>query len=96
MSFNSIGQIKVNPENKGKIFFIWGYNWGYYSKSDIHFSGNNFDFDLANVKASDRQTQFAWEDYFAIESLTTPQTNLRLGYYINDNLNIAVGVDHMK
>jgi hypothetical protein len=96
ISFAATGQTKTNPENKGKLFFIWGYNWGYYSKSDIHFSGNGYDFELFDVKATDHQTPFAWEDYFAIESLTIPQTNLRIGYYINDNWNIAFGVDHMK
>jgi hypothetical protein len=28
--------------------------------------------------------------------MTIPQTNLRLGYFINDHYSIAIGVDHMK
>lgn len=94
--FASVGQAKINTDNKGKLYLIWGYNWGYYTKSDIHFSGNNYDFELLDVIAADKQTPFTWEDYFGEANLTIPQTNLRIGYYINDNLNIAVGVDHMK
>ncbi|RLD19237.1 MAG: hypothetical protein DRI71_12115 [Bacteroidetes bacterium] len=96
ISFAASGQANINPENKGKLYVLWGWNWGYYSKSDIHFTGTNYDFELKDVKAQDRQTPFSFEDYFGITSITIPQTNFRIGYYINDNLNIAVGVDHMK
>ena len=96
ISFVAVGQAKINTDNKGKLYLIWGYNWGYYTKSDIHFTGNNYDFELLNVKAADKPTPFTWENYFGDANLTIPQTNLRIGYYITDNINIAVGVDHMK
>ncbi len=32
--------------NKGKIYAFWGWNRGWYSKSDIHFTGENYDFKL--------------------------------------------------
>jgi len=28
--------------------------------------------------------------------MTIPQTNLRIGYFINDHYNISIGLDHMK
>jgi hypothetical protein len=28
--------------------------------------------------------------------MTIPQTNFRIGYFINDHYSIALGVDHMK
>ena len=36
-----VGQedIIITKTNKGKIFFYWGWNRGYFSNSDIHFSG---------------------------------------------------------
>ena len=96
ISFVALGQTKISTDNKGKLYLIWGYNWGYYTKSDIHFTGNNYDFELLDVKATDRPTPFTWENYFGNANFTIPQTNLRIGYYISDNLNIAIGVDHMK
>jgi hypothetical protein len=81
---------------KGEFFLTWGYNWSWYSNSDIKFEGENYNFELKNVKASDRQTPFTFENYFNITSISTPQFNLRLGYYFNDNYSVSLGVDHMK
>jgi hypothetical protein len=86
----------IRPANKGKLYILWGWNWGYYSKSDIHFTGDNYDFVLEDVKAEDRQTQFSWDTYFNPLSITIPQTNFRVGYYVSDNWNLSFGVDHMK
>ena len=63
--------------NKSKLFFHWGYNRAWYTKSDIHFHGEGFDFTLINATGKDRQTPFNWVDYFAIQNLTIPQTNLK-------------------
>ena len=86
----------IGPANKGKLYILWGWNWGYYSKSDIHFTGTDYDFVLEDVKAEDRQSPFSWDTYFSPVSITIPQTNFRVGYYVNDNWNISFGVDHMK
>lgn len=86
----------IGPANKGKLYILWGWNWGYYSKSDIHFKGNNYDFVLEDVKAEDRQSSFSWDTYFNPATITIPQTNFRVGYYVSDNWNISFGVDHMK
>ena len=82
--------------NKGKIYVFWGWNRGWYSNSDIHFTGNNYDFTLNDVKAQDRQSDFGLDPYFNPSRITIPQTNLRIGYFINNTLDISVGVDHMK
>lgn len=82
--------------NKGKFFVYWGWNWASYSDSDIHFKGNNYDFTLQNVKATDRQTKFSFRDYFHPGRVTIPQTNLRIGYFFKENYTISIGVDHMK
>ncbi len=90
----------VNPErytahNKGKIYVFWGGNRGYFSESDIHFWGKDYDFTLYNVEAHDKPK--GWHvDYVSPGRMTIPQTNFRLGYFINDHYNISVGVDHMK
>lgn len=93
-------QDKVNPakytaHNKGKMFIYWGGNRESFSKSDIHFKGPDYDFTLYDVQASDKPK--GWSiDYVNPARMTIPQTNLRIGYFINDHYNIAIGVDHMK
>ncbi|MCO6500594.1 MAG: hypothetical protein J5I47_09485 [Vicingus serpentipes] len=87
---------KEKPSNKGRIYVFWGWNRGWYTNSDIHFTGNNYDFELTNVKAYDRQSSFGIDPYLNPNRITIPQTNLRIGYFINDKYDISIGVDHMK
>jgi len=61
---NTIGysQEETNPtessftynKNKGKAYFYWGGNRSKYSKSDIQFEGENYNFTLHNVHAEDK------------------------------------------
>ncbi len=83
-------------DNKGKWFIFWGWNRAAYSNSDISFKGDSYDFVLSDVVATDRQTPWDPSVYFGITSITIPQTNFKIGYFINDHYNISVGVDHMK
>jgi hypothetical protein len=86
----------IKESNKGKMFLYWGYNRAAYSTSDIKFKGRDFDFELKDVKANDRQTPFNWNEYFHPSNLTIPQTNLKFGYFFSDKYSFAIGVDHMK
>lgn len=88
----SFGQGK---NNKGKFYVYWGWNHAQYTKSDIQFKGDGYDFTLDNVAAHDRQSAFGMK-YFNPSSMTIPQYNFRLGYFISDNWNISFGIDHMK
>lgn len=81
--------------NKGKFYVYWGWNHAQYSKSDIRFKGNDYDFTLDNVSAHDRQSAFGIK-YFNPGSMTIPQYNFRLGYFFHDNWNVSFGIDHMK
>lgn len=82
-------------KNKGKLYFYWGGNRAKYSKSDIHFKGDQYDFTLSDVNAQDKPK--GWHiDYINPTRMTIPQTNFRLGYYIHDNYEVSFGVDHMK
>ena len=82
--------------NKGKIYVFWGWNRGWYADSDIRFQGDDYDFKLDNVQGTDRQSPFDLGLYFNPSTITIPQTNLRIGYFINENIDISFGVDHMK
>lgn len=96
----SAQDLGTNPEkytahNKGKFFVSWGGNRESYSKSDIHFKGDDYDFTLYDVKAGDKPK--GWHiDYVNPARMTIPQTNFRLGYFISDHYSITLGVDHMK
>lgn len=82
-------------DNSGRFFVHWGYNASGYAKSDIHFTGPNYDFTLHNVKAADRPTKLSWS-YINPAEITIPQFNFHFGYFINDNYSISLGWDHMK
>lgn len=82
--------------NKGRMYIFWGWNRGWYTNSDIRFTGKDYDFTLNDVKAFDRQSEFDAAVYFNPNQMTIPQTNFRIGYFINDKFDISFGVDHMK
>jgi hypothetical protein len=93
---NDITPKKKKVLNKGKFFVYWGWNWASFSKSDIRFKGDNYDFTLQSVKAHDTPSAFTFKKYFGISNLTKPQTNARIGYFFKENYTISIGVDHMK
>lgn len=81
--------------NKGKFFAYWGWNRGHFSKSDITFKGENYNFTLSDVASKDKPKPFGIY-YFKIDEVTIPQTNFRIGYFFKENYTISIGVDHMK
>ncbi len=86
---------KYTTHNKGKFFVSWGGNREVYSKSDVTFSGSNYNFTIQNMVAHDKPK--GWHiDYINPGRMTIPQTNFRMGYFVNDHYSIAIGVDHMK
>ena len=87
---------KAKKSNKGTAYIYWGWNRGYYSDSDIRFRGDGYDFTLDNVVAKDRQTEFSFDNYLNPANMTSPQTNLRVGYYFKEDWEISIGLDHMK
>ncbi|WP_108738232.1 hypothetical protein [Flavobacterium kingsejongi] len=91
----AISPEKYTAHNKGKFFFYWGGNRAHFSKSDITFRGDNYNFTIKDVEAHDKPKGYHI-DYLNPARMTIPQTNFRMGYYINDHYNISIGVDHMK
>ncbi len=87
---------KYNITRKGAMFGYWGWNRAFYSASNVHFTGANYDFTVHNMIAHDRQTPFALDPYFNPLRITIPQTNLQIGYFIKDNLALVFSIDHMK
>ncbi len=88
-------QSKYTDHNKGKFFISWGGNRESYSKSDISFAGENYNFTIHNVEAHDKPK--GWHcDYLNPARMTIPQTNLKIGYFVSDQYSISIGFDHMK
>lgn len=81
---------------KGDFYFYWGWNSSQYTKSNIQFSGEGYNFQLANVIANDRPTGLNVDPYFHPRRFTIPQYNFRLGYFLSDRYSLSFGVDHMK
>ncbi len=86
---------KYTKHNKSKFYIYWGGNRGYYSDSDIRFKGKDYDFTLSDVQAKDKPKGIHI-DYINPLRMTIPETNFRIGYFLTDNYNISLGVDHMK
>lgn len=94
-------QVTKNPkhfvkEQKGNFYFYWGWNRDAYSKSNINFSGTDYNFTLNQVSATDRQSPFDPKVYFGLSKFTIPQYNFRMGYYLTNHYQLSVGADHMK
>ncbi|WP_343748107.1 hypothetical protein [Fluviicola sp.] len=99
LAFTTFSQDKIEiwkPNKKGSFYIYWGWNRDAYTKSNIHFKGNSYDFTLNKVIANDHQSIFRPNLYFNPGTMTIPQYNLRLGYYFKDKYEISFGSDHMK
>lgn len=85
-----------NTNEKGKFFAYWGYNRAWYSNSDIHLKGKDYNFTIYNVAAKDRPSKFSFHDYVSPQRIWIPQYNYRVGYFFHKNYSISLGLDHMK
>ena len=88
-------QDKYTAHKKGKFFISWGGNRETYTKSDITFKGEDYNFTIKDATANDKPK--GWHiDYINPTRITIPQTNVKIGYYISDHYMVSFGVDHMK
>ena len=85
ISFSQKKPVQFNHK-KGTVITFWGWNTAAYSKSDMRFRGNDYDFTLYNVKAQDLPKR----------PFREPQNNYGLGYFFKDNWALIASFDHMK
>lgn len=83
-------------QKKGKLYISWGYNRSWYTRSNMHFHGSDYDFRLTNIAATDRPTPFDSRVYLNPGLFTIPQYYYRFQYYLSDHFSMSVGMDHMK
>jgi hypothetical protein len=96
ISFSQYRKAKTKRSwSAGTLFFYWGYNRSFYTKSTIYFNGPGYEFSLNGAKAVDRPSK-QLSTYFSPKELTVPQFNFRLGYNIKNNWAISIGYDHLK
>jgi len=96
-SYSQVTFAQCNSFNKkGSVFVHWGYNRSEYTLSNISFKGDNYDFELCDVRATDRPTSFNVNTYLGPTSLTFPQYNISFGYFFKENYSISLNTDHMK
>ncbi len=79
------------------IYFQWGYNRDWYTKSDIHFvDGDKYDFTIYDVVAKDKPDFSSFRN--TPWDITIPQNSYRLGVYLNKKHTHAIEInyDHAK
>jgi hypothetical protein len=93
-----IGNLETRQifKRKGQFSFSWGYNRAFFSKSDIHLTGDGYDFSITNVTARDEPGGHDFLTYIKPTMFTIPQFNWRVGYFLTDKTFITFGHDHMK
>jgi hypothetical protein len=84
--------------HRGSLYFSWGYNRDWYTRSDIRFRNNttdDFDFTFHDAKAHDHSSM---SDFWKPSNLTVPQYDATVGYMFNDkhDLGIEVAWNHLK
>ncbi|MBC7553581.1 MAG: hypothetical protein H7257_06340 [Taibaiella sp.] len=103
MAFFSLS-VAAQPAEKGKkkkhgaLYFSWGYNQEWYTRSTVHVTqsalGN--DYELVKVRGNDHM---GWNNKSIFrQALTIPQYNYRLGYFFNEKQDMAIELnfDHTK
>ncbi len=79
-----------------RIWFGWGYNRAWYTKSDIHFKGPGYDFTVAKLVARDRPAPFAAKLYLNPTTSSIPQYDWHIGFCIKKRWFVNIAMDHMK
>ncbi|MGC4057637.1 MAG: hypothetical protein QM743_05870 [Chitinophagaceae bacterium] len=85
-----------SQENKGHMYFSWGYNKEWYTKSNIHVKqeslGNDYVFN--GILGKDKP---GWNTKSIFKQpISIPQYNYRLGYWFDDNWAVELNFDHTK
>lgn len=94
---NANAQLDLHIVKNGSLYFSWGYNKEWYTRSNVHIKqealGN--DYTMNRVVAEDHP---GWNTGIFNKPLTVPQYNYRLGYFFNKKQDWAfeINFDHTK
>jgi len=88
---------QTKKKNKGEIYFSWGYNTEWYTRSTVKISqpelNNHYQF--KSISGHDHR---GWDDGLLTKALSIPQYNYRIGYFFNNktDLGVEINFDHTK
>jgi hypothetical protein len=90
----SVSNLASAASHADKWFLLWGYNRADYKNSEVTLSGAGYSYTLHDVQGNDRPSPYNVS--YLVPHMTIPQTNTRIGKYLDENHRITFGVDHMK
>jgi len=87
----------IRPTKHGSVYFSWGYNTAWYTKSTVGVKQPSLGNDYKMVKVNGHDNK-GWNYRLLNQELTIPQYNYRLGYYFNSKQDLAIEInfDHVK
>jgi hypothetical protein len=95
--FTVSAQNATRPKKHGSVYFSWGYNTAWYTKSTVGIKQASLGNDYEMVKVNGHDNK-GWNYRLLKQELTIPQYNYRLGYYFNSKQDLAIEInfDHVK
>lgn len=82
------GGSSKGSNSKGTFFAQVGYNRSAYTKPNVQFKSNLYEYTLQNVSIKDNEESKSMGQFF---SSSSPQINVKLGYYIGNRWAITAG-----
>src|SRR5450432_2510587 len=84
-------------ERKGELYFSWGYNTEWYTKSNVGISQPSLsnEYTFVSIYGHDHK---GWDYNLFSQAVSIPQYNYRLGYIFNKKkqLGFEINFDHTK
>jgi len=100
LSFSHEANAKSHKNKNVKlqsVYFSWGYNKEWYTRSTINIKQDNLNnnYQLVHVIAHDHP---GWNDGLTNQAISIPQYNYRLGFFLNEKQDLAfeINFDHTK
>jgi len=88
---------QTKRKHKGEIYFSWGYNTEWYTRSTVKISQPelNNHYQYKSIRGHDHR---GWDDGLFSKALSIPQYNYRIGYMFNNkkDLGVEINFDHTK
>ncbi len=83
----------VDAHKKGNMFVLWGWNNTHYEDTDVHFKGDDYNFTLKNINATDKQSSINADYFLNPSKIGKSQSTFKVGYFSEDDYAISFGVD---
>lgn len=94
-SFNVTPQKKstFNSANSGVFNLSYGNSASFYSKSNLNFVGDGYNFRLDKVQLWQQHQGIVLPDF---KNFKSQQYNIHFGYNVKKGVNISIGMDHVQ